>query len=230
MSFASSQCCLEQELEGKVLANLKSSLFSCLTRSHLSYGLVGGVLTPRTHSSSYWHMNKVILIIITIIYYYFLSWLNTYWVSLCSEQASLVWTLGFGMNAGCFFFCFFVFLSNWKHNSKLQWFTIVTLIFITIAAVWKHGFRSLVCKCLFPYNPRWSGTHIRYLTCETHVTLADDLAALEHYSCLVTLKPRNISDLLGLGLNILCWPMRILILQGGKKKKSKTMEMCHSVC
>lgn len=129
-----------------------------------------------------------------------------------------------------FFFCFFVFLSNWKHNSKLQWFTIVTLIFITIAAVWKHGFRSLVCKCLFPYNPRWSGTHIRYLTCETHVTLADDLAALEHYSCLVTLKPRNISDLLGLGLNILCWPMRILILQGGKKKKSKTMEMCHSVC
>lgn len=131
---------------------------------------------------------------------------------------------------GVFFFCFFVFLSNWKHNSKLQWFTIVTLIFITIAAVWKHGFRSLVCKCLFPYNPRWSGTHIRYLTCETHVTLADDLAALAHYSCLVTLKPRNISDLLGLGLNILCWPMRILILQGGKKKKKVRQWKCVILC
>lgn len=65
---------------------------------------------------------------------------------------------------------------------------IVTLIHITIAAVWKHGFRSLVCKCLFPFDPECSGAHIRYLTCETHVTLADDLADLENYSCLVTLK------------------------------------------
>lgn len=96
---------------------------------------------------------------------------------------------------------FFFFLSNWKHSPKLQWFPIVTLIFITTAAVWKHGFRSLACKCLFPHNPRWSGTHIRYLTCETHVTLADDLAALEHYSCLVTWRQCTISDLLGFGLN-----------------------------
>lgn len=33
------------------------------------------------------------------------------------------------------------------------------------------------------------------------MTLADDSAALEHYSCLVTLKQLSISDLLGLGLN-----------------------------
>lgn len=73
-------------------------------------------------------------------------------------------------------------------NIVLKEFTIVTLICITIAAVWKHGSRSLVCKCLFPYNLGWSEIHIRYLTCETHVTLADDLADLENYSCLVTLR------------------------------------------
>lgn len=121
------------------------------------------------------------------------------------------------------------FLSDWKHSPKLKWFAIVTLIFITIAAVWKHGFRSLVCKCLFPYNPGWSGTHIHYLTCETHVTLADDSAALEHYSCLVTLKQLNISDLLGFGLN------HFMLTDensdpSGREKTSETMEMCSPGC
>jgi hypothetical protein len=75
-----------------------------------------------------------------------------------------------------------------ENSPKLKWFTIATLIWVTTAAVWKHGLRSLVCKCLFPYDPGWNWTHIRYLTCETHVTLTDDLADLENFSCLVTLK------------------------------------------
>lgn len=184
--------------------------------------LAGGVWTLRTHSS-HWHVNKVIMII--IIYYYFLSWWNTYWVALWSEQAPLVWTLGFVM---LFFFSFL--FSNWKHSPKLQWFPIVTLIFITTAAVWKHGFRSLVCKCLFPHNPRWSGTYIHYLTCETHVTLADDLAALEHYSCLVTWRQCNISDLLGFSLNHFLLTDENSDPSGRREKKNKTMDMCHSVC
>ena len=78
--------------------------------------------------------------------------------------------------------------------------TVGTLTPITIAAVWKHSFRSLVCKCLFPYNPVWSGTHIHYLTCETHVTRADDSADLENYSCLVTLKTTQYERFTRLGL------------------------------
>lgn len=53
-------------------------------------------------------------------------------------------------------------LSYWKHSPKLKWFTIVILIWATTAAVWKHGLRSLVCKCLFPYDLEWNWTHIRY--------------------------------------------------------------------
>lgn len=124
----------------------------------------------------------------------------------------------------------FFFSSSWKRSPKLQCFTIVILIFITIAAVWKHGFRSLVCECLFLYTPRWSGTHIRYLTCETHVTLADDLAALEHYSCLVTLKQRNVSDLLGLGLKHFMLTDENSDPSGRKKKMCKTIEICHPGC
>lgn len=93
--------------------------------------------------------------------------------------------------SSCFKHCdlkWMFFLSDWKHSPKPKWFTIVTLIWVTIAAVRKHGFRSLVCKCLFPYDPGWNWTHIRYSTCETHVTLTDDLADLENYSCLVTLQ------------------------------------------
>lgn len=97
---------------------------------------------------------------------------------------------------------------------------VVILIHITIAAVWKHVLRSLVCKCLFPYNPAWSGTHIRFLTHETRVTLADDSADLENYSCLVTLKTTQYQWFTRLGLRplILCRLMGILTLQGRKKK------------
>lgn len=148
---------------------------------------------------------------------YFFSYLNIYRVSLRLEaDCDLSWIF---------------FLSDWKYSLTLKWFTVVTLRLITIAAVWKHGFRSLVCKCLFPYNPAWSGTHIRYLTCETHVTLADDLADLENYSCLVTLKTTWYKWFTRLGHKPFYadwwefWPFR-----EREEKKHKTTEMCHLGC
>lgn len=86
MSATSSQCCLQYEMEGEVLAKsryLKSSVFSYLTRSHLTCFL-GVIFIPSTHSS-HLHMSKFIMIITAIIYFYFLSWLNIYCVSSLSE-------------------------------------------------------------------------------------------------------------------------------------------------
>lgn len=164
-------------------------------------------------------MNQVI-VIITITYYYFLSWLSTYWESLWSETDPLAVNI----------MIYNDFLSYWKHSPKLKWFTSATPSFITIAAVWRQGFRSLVCKCFFSYNPGWSGTHIHYLTYETHVTPG------RWFSCPWTLqlfshfKTTQYKWFTRLGLIPFyadwweCWPFR----EGGKKYK--TREICSPGC
>lgn len=108
MSFASSQCCLEQELEGKVLANLKSSLFSYLTRSHLNYVFGWWCFDTQdkfffllAHEQGYFDNNNNYILLLFILIEYLLS-VIMFRAGLLSVDIG-IW------NEYCFFLLLFVF-------------------------------------------------------------------------------------------------------------------------
>lgn len=119
MSFASSHCCLEQELEGKELANLKSSLFSYLTRSNLNYVFGWWCFDTQdtfffllAHEQGYFDNNNNYILLLFILIEYLLS-VIMFRAGLLGVDIG-VW------NEYCFFFFFWVIGNITLNSSGLQ--------------------------------------------------------------------------------------------------------------
>lgn len=136
--------------------------------------LVGIVFILSTHSFQL-HINVVIII---IIYYYFLTWLNTYWVSWGSETAILNWTLWFVMNITILF-------SLMEKKVLHSWFARVTLIHITMAAVWNMVSDHLCANVFFTVldgvEPIYITWHVKHMWPWQMIQLTLKTTAVSHF-------------------------------------------------